>query len=42
MPGHKVIGYTGIHVIITDFFLGWANIFLEGRVDIRPGSDHAF
>ena len=41
-PGHKLEDYVGIHVIITDFFLDWANIFLEGRVSCRPGSDHAF
>ena len=42
MQWHNLIGYIGIHAIITDFFLGWANIFLEGRVGISPGSDHAF
>ena len=41
MPRYKLIGYIGIYAI-TDCFLGWANIFLEGRVGIRPGSDQHF
>ena len=31
-----------MHVIITDFFLGWTNAFSEGRVGCKSDSDHAF
>ena len=32
MPGHKLIGYIGVQVIMINFFLGWANIFWRGRL----------
>ena len=35
MPGHKLIGYIGVQVIMINFFLGSANIFWRGGLIAR-------